>query len=46
MKRMILERERGGLLTLLINSLFNITALNLLPLLLTRNLYSLTRSLR
>jgi hypothetical protein len=35
-----LERESGALLILLINSLFNITALNLLPVLLTRNRYS------
>ena len=38
-----LESERGALLTLLIKSLLRITASNLLPVLLTKNLYSCTR---
>lgn len=40
MKRIKREREMGGLLILLIKSRFRITALNLLPVLLTRNRYS------
>lgn len=40
MKVISLLREMGGLLLLLMNSLFKITALKLLPVLLTKNLYN------
>ena len=35
-----LESDRGGLLVLLMNNLFSSTALNLLPVLLTKNRYN------
>ena len=41
-----LDKDKGGLLVLLINSLFNTTLLNLESVLLWRNLYSFTKSFR
>ena len=44
--RRTLDKDKGGLLVLLINSLFNTTLLNLESVLLWRNLYSFTKSFR
>lgn len=41
-----LDKDKGGLLVLLINSLFKTTLLNLESVLLWRNLYSFTKSFR